>query len=227
MKIAICIPCHASAHAWFVQSLAQMISRTLAQGAGGAAPQLNTSVLLSSEVAKSRNQFVRNAMTMGADRLLWLDSDHIFPDWTLLRLLGIDLPVIGITQPTRTAKPLPTAFQADGSRVYSTPELVKDKAVERVAFIGLGICLMDMKIIPALAAQASREGRSSIFPLFDRTMTEDPDKSDGEDAFFCRRLQAADIPVHVDHLLSWETSHIAHIPVTMADALAARETAGQ
>src|SRR5437016_6446339 len=105
-----------------------MISRTLAQGAGGVTPQLNTSVLLSSEVAKSRNQFVRNAMTMGADRLLWLDSDHVFPDWALLRLLGIDLPVIGITQPTRSAKPLPTAFQGDGSRVYSTPELVKDKA---------------------------------------------------------------------------------------------------
>lgn len=225
MKIFIAVPCHATAHAWFVQSLAQMISRSVATGLDGKRLSINTQVRLSSEVAKSRNLLMRDAIASGADRLLWLDSDHIFPDWALLRLLGIDLPVIGITQPTRSAAPLPTAFQADGSRVYTTPDMVRDKIVEQVAAIGLGICLIDLAIVPQLEAQAAAEGRS-LYPLFDRTMTDDPERSDGEDAYFCRRLHAAGIPIHVDHLLSWETKHIAQIPVGMAEALRSRGQGG-
>lgn len=221
MKIFVAIPCHASAHAWFVQALAQMISRSVATGLNGAKLMINSQVRLSSELAKSRNLLIRDAIASGADRMLWLDSDHIFPDWALLRLLSIDLPVIGITQPTRSTTPLPTACQSDGSRVYTTPEMVRDKVVEQVAAIGLGICLIDLKIVPQLEAQAAKEGRT-LYPLFDRTMTGDPEKSDGEDAYFCRRLHAAGIPIHVDHLLSWETKHIAQIPVGMADALRAR-----
>ena len=226
MKIAICIPCHSTAPGAFVQCLAQMITRTMAQGVarGGerVTPQLNTSVLTSSVLPRSRNRFVRQAMAMGADYLLWLDSDHICPDWTLLRLLGIPQPVIGVTQPTRSDKPVPTAFQGDGARVYSTPELVAQKAVERVRFMGLGICLMDMSIINKLSLQAAKEKRTSIFPLFDTTMTENPDEIVGEDIFFCNRLDAAGIPIHVDHYLSWETRHIASLAVSMADALAQR-----
>ena len=226
MKIFIAIPCHATAHAWFVQALAQMISRSVATRLNGETLMINTQVRLSSELAKSRNLLMRDAIASGADRMLWLDSDHIFPDWTLLRLLSIELPVIGITQPTRAAAPVPTAFQADGSRVYTTPELVRDKIVERVAAIGLGVCLVNLGIVPQLEAQAAEEKRA-LYPLFDRTMTDDPERSDGEDAYFCRRLHAAGIPIHVDHLLSWETKHIAQIPVGMADALRARPDDGR
>jgi len=199
-----------------------MVSRTIAQGLNGKRPSLHTSVVMSSDLAKSRNVLVRDAITADADYMLWLDSDHIFPDWTLLRLLGINLPVIGVTQPTRARTPVPTAHQADGAKVYTTPEMVKDKAMERVAFIGLGICLMDMKVIPQLEIQAAKEGRS-LYPLFARTPTADPDKSDGEDSFFCRRLHDAGIPVHVDHILSWETKDIASIPMTMSDTLKSPE----
>lgn len=226
MKVAICIPCHSTAHAWFVQSLAQMITRTLTQGierdGERIVPQLNTSVLMSSVLPRTRNRFVRDAMNAKADYMLWLDADHIFPDWTLLRLLSIPQPVIGITQPTRGKPTGPTAAQGDGSRVYTTPEQVKDKVLERVRFMGLGICLMDMKVINRLALQAAKEGRTSVFPLFDCVMTDNPDEILGEDMFFCNRLAEADIPIHVDHVLSWETRHIASLALGMDDALAQR-----
>jgi hypothetical protein len=227
MKIALCIPTHASCHGWFVQSLANMMTRTLAQGievdGKKVQPQLGTSVLMSSNLSKSRNRFFRDAMGAKADYLLTLDADHVFPDWTLLRLLGLGQPVVGISQPMRGRPTAPTAFQGDGARVYTTPELVADKALEQVRFIGLGICLIDMKVVVKLALQAAKEGRSSVFPLFAQTMTEDPDASHGEDAFFCDRLTAAGIPIHVDHILSWETRHIASLPISMKDALDQRE----
>ena len=186
-----------------------MITRTVAQGVNGEAPMLHTSVLMSSEVAKSRNIFVRDAMAAGADYLLWLDSDHIFPDWALLRLLGIDLPVIGITQPTRSRNPLPTAHQGDGARVYTTPEMVRDKSVER--YLPSARHLPDgQKIIPKLEAQAKAEGRA--LSLFDRTMTED-DKSDGEDA---TSVVACTQPTFRSTSITsfLETKHIASLPVS-------------
>ena len=223
MKVAICIPTHASCQAGFVQSLANMIARTLAEGieveGTRVVPQLGTSVLTSSVLPRSRNRFVRDAMKAGADAMLWLDADHVFPDWTLLRLLGLPQEVVGITQPTRGRPTAPTAFQGDGARVYTTPELVERKAVEQVRFMGLGICLMRMGVMNKLALQAAKEGRDSLFPLFDATMTANPDEIVGEDAFFCNRLAAAGVPIHVDHILSWHVGHIAALPLSMQDAL--------
>ena len=55
----------------------------------------------SSSVAKNREWLSNEAEKIGADWLLWLDSDQTFPADTLLRLLAHGLPLVGANYPQR------------------------------------------------------------------------------------------------------------------------------
>lgn len=218
MKIAICLPSHSQSHARFTHCLSAMVAFTLK-----ARPELILETIsVQGTLPRVRNALFRDALAARADYSLWLDNDHVFPETALLRLLSLGLPVVGINQATRSLTPVPTARNAAGERIYTTPEQAAAQAVEPVRYMGFGICLIDMKIVAALRDHARARKRPSIFPLFSQMMTPDPDQVVGEDTFFCNLMAELGIPLHVDHLLSWQTSHLATVPITMADALARR-----
>lgn len=225
MKVAICFPSAGTTHAWFTHSLNQMTIRTLTEGVkvGGeiVKPELRTFSLVGDRV-RNRNRLFRDVMGWGADHLLTFDTDHTFPDWTAIRLielLGQGLRVVGINQPIRGKPTAPATMIADGKRLYTTKEQADGNNVEQVRYMGLGIAAIDMKIVNRLTIEAVKRKRQSIFPLFATIMTSDPEKMQGEDTFFCERLAEAEIPIHIDHYLSWHTYHIASIPLSMQDAL--------
>lgn len=172
-----------------------------------------------------RNRLMKMAMDSGASHVLWLDDDHVFPAWALARLTKANLDVIGINQSSRTRPHTPLAQALDSSRVYGTHEDAKQGLIEQVGSFGMNVVLMRLSVIDRLRAKAEEDGRE-LFPLFNFTLSSDPNVSGGEDAYFCARCSEAGIPVHVDHMLSWATWHIAELPVGMKEALEDRNKAG-
>lgn len=222
MHVFIAIPSAGLSHAWFAQSLARMVTRATREGVCGpdgkrVQPVITTHV----EVGKLpmvRNKLMKLAIESGASHCLWLDDDHVFPDWTLARLMLAGREVVGINQPTRSKPHLPTASSVSGERNYGGQDLAKQGLIEQVGSVGFAVVLMQMGIVAKLEASAKERGRS-LFPLFDFTLSDDPDVAGGEDAFFCARCREAGIDIHVDHMTSWATWHIAELPVGMKEAM--------
>lgn len=198
MKIAVLIPIHGGARAGFTQSLANLVAHTVQQG-----HDVQTSVLALSCLTVARNQLLDRALRAGADYSLLLDSDHEFPPNAAVRMLAHQKPVIGINQPRRQLPILGTAVV--GTEIVATPS--DGPALQQVDTMGLGMCLLDMAIMPCLQRAADAAGHA-LWPLFREDWPE-PDVHVGEDRYFCERLGKAGIPIYIDHSLSMEVGHIA------------------
>jgi hypothetical protein len=179
MKIAICTPIHGDPKAGFTKSLADMLIHI------GGRYEMAFFTYSGSVLDTSRNALLDQATRWGAQFILWIDADHIFPPDTLDRLLAAGKKVIGVNFRRRDAKE---------ALVASTPELAGECPIEQVVHIGLGICLLDMTVIRELGAGAKR--------LFRFT------QSSGEDVHLFRTLADAGVPAFVDHRLSLECGHI-------------------
>jgi hypothetical protein len=151
---------------------------------------------------------VQEALGWGANFMLWADADHKFPEAALLRLLSLNLPVVGVNYPRRVHPHRPTASGDGNELVWTTEELARDGAVARVHSLGFGFCLIDMTIFETLQRHADEAGRGSIWPLFAVEMIGDGTQIIGEDIFFFRRLAEAGVPVYLDHALSWSVGHV-------------------
>lgn len=228
MHIFAGIPSAGHPHPWFTQSLANMVARATREGVTGpddklVQPLIQTHVEIG-KLPMVRNRLLKLAMDSGASHMLWLDDDHIFPDWTLARLTKANREVIGINQPTRTRPHVPTARTIKSEPIYSSEEDAKKGLVEQVGMIGFAVVLMQMGVVAKLQADAERKGRD-LFPVFNFTLTSDPFVSGGEDGHFCGRCAEAGVPIYLDHMLSWASFHAAELPVGMADTLRDRAAA--
>jgi hypothetical protein len=105
---------------------------------------------------------VKSAIDWGANYLLWLDADQKFPDEALLRLLSLNLPVVGVNYPRRVHPHLPTALNLDGQLIATTEEAAKAGDVVLVGSVGFGCCLIDMTIFQRLHEHALVTGASGI-----------------------------------------------------------------
>jgi hypothetical protein len=200
MKIAICIPCHRDTKARFTLSLAGM----LIHSARAIDDEIKT-MLAQGPLLDVREGLVHAARGWGADWILWLDADHIFPNGTLVRLLGHGKDVVACNYPRRTVAPEPVA-QRDGALVLTTEALARQGAVEPIDAIGLGVCLM----------------RTSVFDRLDPPYFQLEAKPDGsgyvsEDFTLFRRLKQAGVTAYVDHGLSWKIGHIGDVIFTTAE----------
>src|SRR5947209_5639836 len=86
-------------------------------------------ILAQGPLLEVREGLVHAARRWGADWILWLDSDHIFPNETLLQLLGHDKDVIACNYARRAGAPEPVA-QRNGRLVQTTETLAMRGAVE-------------------------------------------------------------------------------------------------
>ena len=84
-KVLICVPCMGQVAALFAQSLA------LLQKKGH---ETAIDFKIGSLVYESRNKLAKEAIEMGADYTLWLDSDMAFPPDTLFKLLEADKDIV-------------------------------------------------------------------------------------------------------------------------------------
>ncbi|TFI59117.1 hypothetical protein E2493_06220 [Sphingomonas parva] len=191
MKIAVLLPIYRSARWQFVDSLAKMLvfSSRLSINFRGVAgpPEIEVFTASGALIAYSRNYLADQALKWGADGLLWLDDDHVFPADALARLLRHDKPIMAANYVRRQEGGAPTA-EKNGEPVWTTKEKAEAGACEEVHLVGMGVCFM--------VADALRKIEAPYFG------------GDYEDVYLCNKLRAAGVPLYIDHALSWASSHI-------------------
>jgi hypothetical protein len=211
VKVAICIPAYGDTKAKFTHSLANLIAYSLGarleRDGGPVALEITTFIVSCSMLTESRHRLVAEALHWGADYMLCLDADHMFPAQSLMRLWAHNLPVVGCNYARRANPTAPTAA-IDSGLCFTTRDKAEAGKIEEVSHLGLGLCLIDMRVFDVLQSQAEERGDTSFLPLF--KFIEKPDGIGviGEDVFFFGKLREAGIPVHCDHALSWEVGHV-------------------
>jgi len=231
VKIAICIPRYGDTKGPFTISLARMLVRTLAEPVAGPSGPVKFEIEIfssaSSDLPTNRETLLRAAIDWQAAYLLWLDADHVFPPVSLLRLLQHRLPVVGCNYARRSEPTGPVAARVAGGGavepVWTTEALAKAAEVEEVAYVGLGLCLIDMRILPQVKAQVDKGVGWASWQPFEKKRVPGHARAMGEDASFLDELRAAGVKIYVDHGLSWHVGHITDRILTNADADAQKE----
>lgn len=194
MKIAICIPTRDLVHAGFAFDLANMVGNFTASGMGS----INILYVSGTLIADQRVDLASNAISQGAEYILWLDSDMRFPKNTLSRLLAHNKDIVGCNYSQRVVPPKPTAHNSVGNGdfepVWTNPD---SKGLEQVSFLGFGCILTKADVFKKIEKPWFHLGYSTRNHRFI-----------GEDVYFCLQAQKANIPVLLDHDLSKEIAHI-------------------
>lgn len=193
-KIAICFPSHDMVHADFALSLA---------GLCAVAHPLDVVVVnpKSSIVAQARNNGVARAQEVGADVLLFLDSDMVFPANTLIRLLAHRKAIVGAVY-TKRLPPYELLGQpVDGAG------LSQDGLAEMVR-MPTGCLLIAMSVFERLKP-----------PFFRFGCDEAAGTILGEDYAFCDAVRQNGMQIWADMELSREIGHIGQRICHVSDAL--------
>jgi len=222
MKIALCMPVHGSLTKRFAFSAMNIIIASLTEGVERdgkkQVPEIRPFMATSADIAFNRNILVRDALEWGADFLLFADVDHYIPPAGLDRLLSLNRDIVGINYLRRdeeNRRPTSARVTANGRTelVWTTQEKAEAGAVEPVDFMGLGFCLVARGVFDKLTEQAKADGRASMWPIFHFDRIEGSLQSHGEDSVFFRKCAAAGIPAFIDHWLSFESAHLAEVPL--------------
>ena len=146
---------------------------------------------------RSRQRSIERAVKQEATHLLFIDSDQTFPADTFQRLFKWQKKVVAANIATKSEPSYPTARGFQREPVYTKQG---QKGLEKVWRIGTGVMLLDMSIFHGLDPWPQ--------PLFDTKWNPELNDYQGEDWGFCEWLERRNIPLYVDHGLSWEIGHI-------------------
>ena len=206
MKIAICVPHYGDVKAGFLESLTNAIWRTMSAqinyGGRLVSPRIWTVTRGSASIDANRNTLVRDALKWGADYILFCDSDMAFPPDAILRLLAADQPVVGCNYAMRDGSG-GTAGKAKGG---DWRRVSAGAGVERIDFMGLGLCLLSTRIFDGLDG-----------PWFRTTIGDNGEVLEGEDGHFFALLRQRGIPAFVHHDLSVHVGHLAERAIKLSD----------
>ncbi|MDR3374098.1 MAG: hypothetical protein P4L98_10255 [Ancalomicrobiaceae bacterium] len=185
-KVAVCFPSSDIVHADFALCLANLCM--FSQNAG-----LNITVInaKSSIVAEARNSAVRHAQECGADTLLFLDSDMVFPKAALVQLIGHGKDIVGATYCKRVPP-------------YKLLGVMRSEAASDE-----GGGLVEMTLLPTgcmLISMAVFERLSR--PYFRFETNEEAGNIRGEDYVFCERAARAGYRVWCDVPLTNQMGHV-------------------
>src|SRR6201992_4531249 len=136
-SVAIAVPSGDMVHADFARAYAElcMASAKLA---------LHLITVKSSIVAEARNNGVELAKSCGANFLLFLDSDMLFPPTALFRLLLHGKDIVGATYTKRVAP-----FEVLGTKVAEQPAALSGELLE-MQRIPTGCLLIRMTVFDRL-----------------------------------------------------------------------------
>lgn len=148
-------------------------------------------------LSRSRHTLVRKAQELQCSHILFIDSDMVFPNWTLHALLAHDKAVVAANCAVKQLPSLPTARQQGDKPAGTLVDSRETRGISRVWRVGTGVMLLKTSVFNSIQQ-----------PWFDITWNEANDDYTGEDWSLCEKLDAAGIPVYVDHDLS---RHIGHV----------------
>ena len=139
-------------------------------------------------VQENRYQIVREAQRAGCTDLFFVDADMVFPTDTLLRLLALERPIVGVYYNQRGLPLVNTVkiADADGALLEVTPEDMPRSLFSCYA-VGSGCMLVRMEVFERLA-----------HPWFFVSHHEDGSLQMGDDVWFGRQARAAGVAVWCD-----------------------------
>jgi hypothetical protein len=182
-SVAIAVPSGDMVHADFARAYAELCLAS-------AKLPLHLITVKSSIVAQARNNGVELAKKYGADFLLFLDSDMLFPPTALFRLLLHGKDIVGATYTKRVAP-----FEILGTKLAEQPLNSSGDLLE-MRRIPTGCLLINMQVFDKLSK-----------PYF-RFETDANGDIVGEDYVFCDRAREAGFRIWCDSLMSTELGHI-------------------
>jgi GT2 family glycosyltransferase len=182
-RVAIAVPSGDMVHADFALAYAELCMAS-------AGLQLQLIAVKSSIVAQARNNGVEIAQKFGADFILFLDSDMIFPPTVLFRLLLHRKDIVGATYTKRVAP-----FEILGTQLAAQPAVPSGELLE-MQRIPTGCLLISMGVFDKLSK-----------PYF-RFETDADAAIVGEDYVFCDRAREAGFRIWCDAAMSREIGHI-------------------
>lgn len=199
-NVAICIPATPQSynHFWLsVLTVLAALNREKVMGyynSGAFVLQKVGSIL-----PQLRYQLVKEAIEKGATHVLFVDSDQTFPAQLVHCLARHHKPVVACNVATKVLPSKPTARNKStswwgGDVVYTCPD---SKGIEQVWRIGCGVMLIDVEVFKTLPK-----------PWFNLKYVPENDDFMGEDWYFCELLEAAGVPIFIDHDASKRVGHI-------------------
>ena len=129
----------------------------------------------------AREELVKDAKQAKASHLFFLDTDVIPPKDAIKKLAAHEFPVISLLYPSKRGEWC--CYMQDGNGNYVSIDA--HKKVGFVDAVGLGACLIDMRVFDRIEP-----------PYFGWTYTSDGGKS--EDIIFCEKLRKAGFNILVD-----------------------------
>lgn len=191
IKLAILVPTRDTVHSHFAFSLAQLLKTTSEAG-------IDTYMFFDSStiLLNQREKLIEEAKNIGADYVLWLDSDMMFPSTTALRLLAHNKDIVGGNY-LRRSKPLKTVAYTDLSNWDSWVPLEAKEELVKVEGVGMGCLLMKTNVFEKLNK-----------PYFKFTFKEDSQDWYGEDFNLQSDLREKGYEIYIDTLLSVNIKHL-------------------
>lgn len=155
----------------------------------------------SSILSASRHNIVKKALKAGCSHLLFVDSDQTYPAQTAHMLARHGKMVVGCNVAIKTIPSNSTARTKNpawpgGDPVYTTPQ---STGLQQVWRLGFGVMLINLEVFKRIPP-----------PWFEILWDADIETYRGEDWQFCTMLEAANIPIYIDHDLSKDIGHVGH-----------------
>lgn len=190
MKLLIAIPSCRDWKVGFGSALVGLVHKSALEG-------LDFTVHImqgASVIPRARQLAVEMAVKHDFTHLLFLDDDMVFPPSLIDQLKSGDHDVVGVNYVRKDAKnPSPLTHGINGNAVSSVDKV----GVQEVGWIGFGAVLIKVAAVKDIPS-----------PLFEQRWMDDRKDFIGEDFYFCGKVRAHGIKIHVDHDASQEVSHI-------------------
>lgn len=190
-KLAVLIPCRDVLHSAHAFCLAEMVKLNTMNN-------IDTHVIMeaSTILLTQRERLALEAQNIGAEYMLWLDSDIVFPATTALRLMAHQEDIVAANYIRRQPPYKGVAYQTIGDWENPLPYETYDELIE-VEGVGMGCMMMRTEILDKIQR-----------PWFEFGWSAKTNDWLGEDMIFCQKMAAAGHIVKIDTHLSMETRHL-------------------
>jgi len=191
-KVAICIPSHTDAPVKFAIALAALVGSSMDIG-------VSLINIQGAYLPNARTSGVEKALKMGAEHVLFVDSDMLFPPDGLHRLLAADKDIVG-TNYIRRGAPHDSLAKAKNGVDQDVQGVVE------VEQLPTGFMLIKCGVFDRIAK-----------PWFLTPWVEERSVILGEDYYFCDKARANGLSIWMDCELSAKIIHLGEVGYRWVD----------
>lgn len=183
-RICVCIPVYDQVYAYFADRLAKLFLR-----AGKLGFDIHLKIRSGSDLARNRNELVKDAIQLNATHTLWLDSDIIFPDNLIELFLAHNKDIVAGIYPTRYIPINSTGFYSYSENSFDRVHISKNGSkLFEIEACGMGCMLVSINTFKQIKP-----------PWFQFT------PEHGEDIYFCKKTLAK---IYCDRDVSQQLQHV-------------------